>query len=165
MKNLIFFSLFLFISVSSLQAQEATKEDQAQEARILELMSKKIDIDVDKELFMEVTPNTYVSEVPKGVIMAMYVPQDYETSKEKIKNDTPKDFKLEKSGEKQINGVNVLFMTGTSSAEGVTIKSTIYCIEYDKETCIMAMGMIEENAGKNYKEAVDKAITSVVKKY
>ncbi len=165
MKNLIFFLLFLFISVSNIQAQEVSKEDQAKEAKLLELMSIKIDMDIDEELFVEVTPNTFVSESPKSVIMAMVVPQTYEKAKESMSSGQSADFKVEKRGEMEIEGISVLFMEGTSVAEGSTLVSKVYCLQYDEENCIMAMGMVEDNASKAYFDAVEKALKSVVKKY
>lgn len=66
----------------TIQAQD-TKSDEDKMAQYMELMSKKIEMEVDTALFIEATPNTYVSESPKAVIMAMYVPESYENSKKK----------------------------------------------------------------------------------
>ncbi|MBC8753707.1 hypothetical protein H2O64_03440 [Kordia sp. YSTF-M3] len=153
----------LFIGFN-VQAQE-TEADKEKAAKAMEMMSKKVDMDVNEELFMAVTPNTYVSENPKAVIMAMMVPETYEASKEKMnENDTDK-FKVTGRGEKEINGVKVLYMEGTSEAEGTTLNNTIYCVKYDEETCIMFIGMVEDGADVKYTDAVAKAANSVIKKH
>ena len=81
MKKLVIIAL-LFLGVF-VNAQETEAEKQA---RGIELMSKKVDMTVDSELFMSVTQNTYVSESPKAVVMGMYVPENYEAAKKKLKD-------------------------------------------------------------------------------
>ncbi|WP_215907121.1 hypothetical protein [Kordia aestuariivivens] len=163
MKKTLIALCILFIGFN-VQAQE-TEADKEKAAKAMEMMSKKVDMDVNEELFMAVTPNTYVSENPKAVIMAMMVPETYEASKEKMnENDTDK-FKVTGRGEKEINGVKVLYMEGTSEAEGTTLNNTIYCVKYDEETCIMFIGMVEDGADVKYTDAVAKAANSVIKKH
>ena len=82
MKKLLFVAA-LFIGVFA-NAQETEAEKQA---RAMELMSKKVDMTVDEELFNSVAPNTYVSESPTAVVMAMYVPENYEAAKKKLNED------------------------------------------------------------------------------
>jgi hypothetical protein len=163
MKKTLIALCILFIGFN-VQAQE-TEADKEKAAKAMEMMSKKVDMDVNEELFMAVTPNTYVSESPKAVIMAMMVPETYEASKKKMtENDTDK-FKVTGRGEKEINGVKVLYMEGTSEAEGTILNNTIYCVKYDEETCIMFIGMVEDGADVKYTDAVAKAANSVIKKH
>jgi hypothetical protein len=77
MKKTLIALCMLFVAFN-VQAQETDAEKQA---LAMELMSIKIDMKVDTELFTEVTPNTFVSESPKAVIMAMIVPETYENAK------------------------------------------------------------------------------------
>ncbi|QHI38984.1 hypothetical protein IMCC3317_43840 [Kordia antarctica] len=164
MKKTLIALCILFVGFN-VQAQGAgTEEDKAKAKKVMEMMSKKVDIDVDETLFTAVTPNTYVSESPKAVIMTMMVPETYAASKEKMNENETDKFKVTDRGEKEINGVKVLYMTGTSEAEGTTLNNTIYCVEYDAETCIMFIGMVEEGADKKYTDAVAKAANSVIKK-
>ena len=161
----IYFAFFLLALGLNVQAQEATlKSDQDKQARAMELMSEKVDIKVDENLFMAVTPNTYVSESPKAVIMAMKVPESYAEAKKKINDSQDNKFKVKDRGEKTINGVNVLFMEGTSEAEGVTLNNTIYCVAIDENTCLMFIGMVEVGADAKYIEAITEAANSVIKK-
>ncbi|WP_430412473.1 hypothetical protein [Kordia sp.] len=159
MKKLLIALCFLCIGFN-VQAQET---DEQKQARAMELMSKKVEMTVDTELFMGVTANTYVSESPKAVIMAMMVPETYEASKKKMDTEMNDKFKVTKKGEKKVNGVNVLFMEGTSEAEGVTLNNTIYCVKYDENTCIMFIGMAEEGADKKYVDAIKAAANSIIK--
>lgn len=165
MKKTLITLLFLVIGVTA-YSQEAvkTKDDQKKASRAMELMSKKIDINIDSNLFTPVATNTYVSESPKSVVMAMYVPESYEMAKKKMDNNSTDKFKITSKGEKEINGVKVLYMFGTSEAEGVTLDNEIYCLKVDDETCMMFMGMIEKGADKKYAEAIHKAMNSVIKK-
>ena len=160
MKKFLIALCILFVGFT-VQAQETDAEKQA---RTMELMSKKVEMDIDTELFMGVTANTYVSESPKAVIMAMMVAETYANSKKKMNEDNSDKFKVTDKGEKKINGVNVLYMKGTSEAEGTTLNNTIYCVELDATTCIMFIGMVEEGADKKYVDAVAKAANSIIKK-
>ncbi|MBO6607590.1 MAG: hypothetical protein JJ905_05850 [Psychroserpens sp.] len=147
----------------TIQAQD-TKSDEDKMAQYMELMSKKIEMEVDTALFIEATPNTYVSESPKAVIMAMYVPESYENSKKKMNENADPAFQVSDKGETEINGVKVLFMKGTSSAEGVTMESEIYCMEIEDELCMMFLGLTEQGIDAKYVDAVTKAMHSVIKK-
>ncbi|MBL86312.1 MAG: hypothetical protein CMO82_06605 [Winogradskyella sp.] len=160
MKKLVIIAL-LFLGVF-VNAQETEAEKQA---RGIELMSKKVDMTVDSELFMSVTQNTYVSESPKAVVMGMYVPENYEAAKKKLKeNASTQNFEITSSGEKEINGIKVLYMYGNSEAEGVKLNNKVYCYEIDKDTCLMLVGMLEVGANKKYSEAIDSALNSGIKK-
>ncbi len=167
MKKTLIALCMLFVAALNVQAQEvkATEETEAdKQKRAMELMSIKVDMKVDTELFMEVTPNTYVSESPKAVIMAMIVPETYENAKDKLESNLPPEFKVADKGEKMMNGVNVVYLKGTSEAQGVTINSTVYCLKRDADTCIMFMGMSEVGAPQNYVDAINASANSVVKK-
>lgn len=157
----------LFVAALNVQAQEvkASQETEAEkQARAMELMAIKIDMEVNKELFMQVTQNTYVSEEPKAVIMAMIVPETYDNAKAKLEGNMPPDFKVTNKGEKMMNGVNVIYMEGTAEAQGTKVNSTIYCLKRDADSCIMFMGMSEVGADKKYTDAIAAAANSVVKK-
>ena len=158
-KLIIIAALFLGVFVN---AQETEAEKQV---RAMELMSKKVDMTVDNELFMSVTQNTYVSESPKAFVMGMYVPENYDNAKKKLsENVTAQDFEVTSSGEKEINGVKVLYMYGTSEVEGVKLDNKIYCYEIDKDSCLMLIGMLEVDADKKYSDAIDSALNSGIKK-
>lgn len=73
-------------------------------------------------------------------------------------------FQVSDKGETEINGVKVLFMKGTSSAEGVTMESEIYCMEIEDELCMMFLGLTEQGIDAKYVDAVTKAMHSVIKK-
>lgn len=173
MKNVVL-ALFLGLMAFNVQAQEPatteTQEAKTEEAnqdkmkRMLELMSKKIEMDVDTELFKPEGANSYVSENPKAVILAMMVPDTYENSKKKMEKDAGGGMTITEKGEKEINGVTVLYMKGTSEAEGSTLNAEMYCMEVDAETCLMFVGMADVKADTKYTEAITKAANSVIKK-
>ncbi|MEJ6792248.1 MAG: hypothetical protein QNK89_05835 [Lacinutrix sp.] len=158
----IFFILFLLTIGLNVQAQESAEE---KASRATQLMSEKVEMEVDIALFTSVSPNTYVSEFPKGVIMAMKVPESYETSKKKINEEliSSGKFNVTDRREKTINGVKVLYMEGTSVAEGVTLNNKIYCIEIDDKTCFVFFGMLEVDADAKYAKAITDAAASVIK--
>lgn len=156
--------LFVAFNVQAQNDEQAQDDKAEKQALAMELMSIKIDMKVDTELFMEVTQNTFVSETPKAVIMALIIPETYENAKSKLETNMPPQFNVTKKGEKMMNGVNVVFMEGTNEAQGVTINSTIYCLKRDADTCIMFMGMSEVGADQKYVDAITAAANSVVKK-
>jgi hypothetical protein len=166
----IFLALLVMTIGVNINAQEGTPvggdttEGQEKMARIMELMAQKIEMDVDTELFASVGNNTYVSESPKAVVMAMMVPDNYENSKKKMDKDTGQQFKVIEKGETEINGVKTLFMIGTSEAEGAVLDNMIYCIEVDADTCLMFIGMVDQKADPKYAEAITKTMNSVIKK-
>ncbi|WP_241479997.1 hypothetical protein [Kordia jejudonensis] len=165
MKKALIALCMLFVALT-VQAQEVVSQETEAEKqkKAMELMSIKIDMTIDPNLFMEVTPNTFVSESPKAVIMAMIVPETYQNAKDKLESNLPPEFKVSDKGEKTMNGVNVVYLEGSSKAQGVTINSTVYCLKRDAETCIMFMGMLEDGADKKYADAIKVAANSVVKK-
>lgn len=164
MKNLLI-ALLLCCFACQLNAQTTNSESDAESKRMMELMSQKIEMDIDEDYFIGVATNTYVSESPKAVIMAMLVPESYEASKEKMMQNTSDDFVIENRGEKEMNGVKVLFMEGSSDAEGVKMNNTVYCIKYDDQTCMMIVGIIEQTADKKYFDMISRSMNSVVKAY
>lgn len=173
MKNILF-AVIVCVMAFNLQAQtpettetvdaKTEQENQAKMDRMLELMKKKIEMEVDTKLFVPQGPNSYVSEDPKAVIMAMMVPDSYENAKEKMVNDAGGNMTITEKGEKELNGVTVLFMKGTNEAEGSTLNAEMYCMEIDAETCLMFVGMADVNADAKYSEAITKAVNSVIKK-
>lgn len=175
MKKVIL-AISLCVMALNVQAQETTtetpktentqeeSEKQNKMQRMMELMSTKIEIDVDTELFTPEGANSYVSENPKAVIMAMLVPDSYENSKRKMENDAGGGMTITEKGEKEVNGVTVLYMNGTTEAEGSTLNSVMYCMEIDAETCLMFVGMADANADPKYAAAIKKATNSVIKK-
>ncbi|WP_157560090.1 hypothetical protein U8527_16685 [Kordia algicida OT-1] len=166
MKKTLIALCMLFVAAFNVQAQETVSQETEAEKqkRAMELMSIKVDMTVDTDLFMQVTPNTYVSESPKAVIMAMIVPETYENAKAKLESNLPAEFEVKDKGEKMMNGVKVIFMTGVSKAQGTTINSTVYCLKRDADTCTMFMGMSEVGADKKYVDAINAAANSVIKK-
>jgi hypothetical protein len=166
----IFLALLVMTIGVNMDAQDQTttggdtNEDQGKMARMMELMGQKIEMDVDTSLFLEVSTNTYVSESPKAVIMAMMIPDNYENSKKKMDNDQGDKFNITEKGETEINGVKTLFMKGTSEAEGAILDNMIYCIEVDADTCLMFVGMVDQKADAKYREAITKTMNSVIKK-
>lgn len=162
--------LLVFTMGANMYAQEGTttaddqKAAQDKMARAMELMSQKIEMEVDTELFTSVTANTYVSESPKAVLMAMMIPDSYENTKKKMDKDAGKQFEITEKGETEMNGVNVLYMKGTSEAEGTTLNNTMYCMAIDEETCLMFIGMVDVNADAKYAEAIEKTANSIIKK-
>ncbi|WP_397362423.1 hypothetical protein [Olleya sp. R77988] len=172
MKKLLFALLFLMLGVN-LHAQETevevtegteTAESDDKVKRVMELMRKEIDMIVDEDVFKSVGNNTYVSEEPKAVLLAMYIPESYEVSRTKMNNPPEDGFVVSDTGEKEVNGVKVLFMEGTSNTQGVTMTNAIYCMEIDENTCMMVMGMLEENADQKYIDIINRSINSVIKK-
>lgn len=163
MKNLIYILCLSLISLTA-YSQEVGEDKVTNQARMKELMSKKVDITVDNDIFINVTPNTYVSETPKGVIMAMYIPESYEASKKRMTEEMTEKFRVTDKGEKTINGIKVLYLYGTSNTDGIILNNKIYCMEVDDETCLMVLGMMDESAEKKQHDSVDKILKTAIKK-
>jgi len=157
----------LFIAFNGLAQETETSEADKKKmdmTRMIALMGQKIEMNVDLSLFKEVSTNSYVSDSPKAVIMAMMIPDSYESSKEKMDNDAGDKFKVTDKGEKEINGITVLYMEGVSETDGITLNNEIYCMAIDDETCLMFVGMFDKDASANYSAAITEARNSVIKK-
>ncbi len=163
-KLFLLFAIGLLTLTVQAQDTETSNADQEKMTRMMELMSKKIPMEVDTNLFIEATPNTYVSENPKAVIMAMYVPESYETSRQKMNENVDAAFQVSDMGETEVNGVKVLFMKGSSAADGITMDTVMYCMEVEDELCMMFLGLTEQDIDTKYNEAITKAMNSVIKK-
>ncbi|MDG5492345.1 hypothetical protein [Psychroserpens sp. SPM9] len=158
-------ALAIFMMIFNVQAQDTEEKDAGKDkmARMMELMAKEIAIEVDTTLYKSAGANTFVSEDPKSVIMAMMIPDSYENSKKKMTDNADVRFQITDKGETELNGVKVLYMKGISEAEGSTLDNEIYCMAVDDDTCLMFIGMVDQNADKKYAEAIEKAKNSVIK--
>lgn len=161
---LCIFSIQVQAQVEQANPTQTESIDQDKMNRMMELMGRKIEMDVNTELFTAQGLNSYISETPKAAIMAMYVPDSYENSKKKMENDLQNNMTITEKGEKQVNDVTVLYMKGTTEADGQTLNIEMYCMEVDEETCLMFAGMTAINADKKYNDAINKAAKSVIKK-
>jgi hypothetical protein len=163
MKKTLIALCILFIGFN-VQAQDDSGTGEAKAAKAMEMMHKKIDMDVNEELFMAVSPNIYISDNPKVMIMAMMLPETYEVSREKMEETISDKFIVTAKGVREMNGVMVSFMEGTSGTK-TTLNNVIYYVKYDEESCIMFAGTIEQNADEKYMDAFLNARNSVIKKY
>lgn len=158
MKKIILALLVCFVGFSTF-AQDG-KEKQAM---AMELMKQKVPMQVNMDLFTQITPNTYVSEKPKAVIMAMMVPETLENAEKTMNSSASKDFKVEETGKTTVDGQSALFMKGTSNKDGVTIQANLYALKYKDDVTVMFVGMYEEGASEEYQKAIDIALKSVAK--
>lgn len=164
MKNV--FTLFVsLLSVFYIVAQKPIKESLSKKEKAEKLLSTKIEIDVNTEMFTPVAINTYVSEKPKGLIMTLIVPESYQKAKETLNNKISEEIVVTEQGEKTVNGITFLYVNGYTESEGKKLSSTIYCVKYNKESCLMFMGMIDEDATTKHKNAIANAAISIVKNY
>lgn len=143
---------------------EVAELEQEQLARVMQHMEQKIETDGDTTLFTIVGANTYVSENPKAVVMDMMVPETYTKAKEKMNADNSAQFEITYRGKKLINGDPVLFMEGTSEAEGSILTNMVYCMKFDAKICLLFIGMVDQTADAKYMEAHTKAMNSVIKR-
>ena len=157
MKNICISFIVLFISIT-MNAQEKAGPN-----RLFELQKKKVEIDINKDVFTSVTTNMYVSKKPQALIVGLFIPISYETKKTKI-NNNPAAERMEFNGEQMINGENVLLLTGTIIKKGIEFTKQKYYIKQDENTCIELTTMLAVNADAKDKMMLMKIVHSVIEK-
>ena len=156
MKNICISFIVLFISFTINSQEKAGKN------RLFELQKKKVEIDINKDVFTSVTTNMYVSQNPQALIVGLFLPISYETKKTKINNKP--DEGMEFKGEQKINSKNILLLSGTVIKKGIEYSKQKYYIKQDQNTCIELTTMLPVNADAKDKMMLMKIVHSVIEK-
>ncbi|MCL7763905.1 hypothetical protein MPF19_10795 [Polaribacter sp. Z014] len=130
---------------------------------LFELQKRKVEIDIDRSFFTNVTTNMYVSKNPDALIIALFLPISYKDQKAKI-NRKPIVKGLEFKGEKKLNNKNILLLSGTVIKKGTEFTKQKYYIKQDKNTCIELTTMLAVNADAKDKMMLTEIVNSVIEK-
>jgi hypothetical protein len=157
MKNICISFIVLFISFT------INSQEKAGTNRLFELQKKKVEIDINKDIFTSVTTNMYVSQNPQALIVGLFIPISYENKKMKI-NSKPVAEGLEFKGEQMLNNKNILLLTGRVIKKGIEFTKQKYYIKQNQNTCIELTTMLPVNAVAKDKAMLMEIVHSVIEK-
>jgi hypothetical protein len=155
MKNLlikkIFYILALFM-VSFSFAQEEIEEDFESAPEVV------IDMDFNKSLYANNLGNMYMSDSPKAVLMAMIVPQSYESGKIDLAKAMEPDLKNFKAQEFVQSGLKYYSCSGIMMQDSIEVFVEVMMKKTDDNSCVMISSMYEIGVKSQYEKEAKRAI-------
>ncbi|MCG1037621.1 hypothetical protein [Polaribacter sargassicola] len=156
MKNILIFIIFIL-------SYHIQSQDKGEKELLFKLQNKKVNININKDIFTNVTTNMYAAQEPKALIVALYLPISYKKQKTKL-NKISNSSELKFIGEKTIKGEKILLKEGIISKKGINYLKQVYYLKYDKKTCIELTTMLVYSASKRSKKMIDDIVYSVIEK-
>ena len=149
----LFYCLALF-AVSFSFGQEENVEDLESAPDVV------IDMDFNKSLYANNFGNMYMSDSPKAVLMAMVIPQSYESGKTELTKAMEPDLKNFKAQEFSVNGLKYYSCSGTMMQESVEVLVEVMIKKTDDNSCLMISSMYEVGVKTKYEKEAKRAIIS-----
>ena len=160
MKKIFFTCLALFLLSVSTYGQTDSMNG-GLENEMTKMLTTKIYMEVDSQLYSSIQGNFYISEKPQAMIMAMVIPQSYEKAKQKISEDVKKKNVLIKdSGEFVINGKKIVFKIGEMVERGEKMIIELYAVEATAESTILITGVYLPKDRLRFANSAKKAATT-----
>ena len=119
-----------------------------------------IDMDFNKSLYANNFGNMYMSDSPKAVLMAMIIPQSYESGKTELTKAMEPDLKNFKTQEFSMNGLKYYSCTGTMMQSSVEVFVEVMIKKTDDNSCLMISSMYEVGVKEKYGKEAKRAIIS-----
>lgn len=157
MKNILTKKLFYFLALFAVSfsfAQEENVEDLESAPDVV------IDMDFNKSLYANNFGNMYMSDSPKAVLMAMVIPQSYESGKTELTKAMEPDLKNFKAQEFSVNGLKYYSCSGTMMQESVEVLVEVMIKKTDDNSCLMISSMYEVGVKTKYEKEAKRAIIS-----
>lgn len=157
MKNLFTKKLFYFLALFMMSfsfAQEEIDEDFESAPDVV------IDMDFNKSLYANNFGNMYMSDSPKAVLMAMVIPQSYESGKTELTKAMELDLKNFKAEEFKVNGLKYFSCSGIMIQDSVEVFSEVIIKKTDENSCLMISSMYEVGVKSKYEKEAKRAIIS-----
>ncbi len=157
MKNILTKKLFYFLALFTVSfsfAQEEIVEEIEDAPEVV------IDMDFNKSLYANNFGNMYMSDSPKAVLMAMIIPQDYESGKTELSKAMQPDLKNFKAQEFSVNGLKYYSCTGAMMQSSVEVFVEVMIKKTDDNSCLMISSMYEVGVKEKYGKEAKRAIIS-----
>lgn len=157
MKNKLTKKLFYFLALFAVSfsfGQEENVEDLESAPDVV------IDMDFNKSLYANNFGNMYMSDSPKAVLMAMVIPQSYESGKTELTKAMEPDLKNFKAQEFSVNGLKYYSCSGTMMQESVEVLVEVMIKKTDDNSCLMISSMYEVGVKTKYEKEAKRAIIS-----
>ena len=157
MKNKLTKKLFYFLALFAVSfsfGQEENVEDLESAPDVV------IEMDFNKSLYANNFGNMYMSDSPKAVLMAMVIPQSYESGKTELTKAMEPDLKNFKAQEFSVNGLKYYSCSGTMMQESVEVLVEVMIKKTDDNSCLMISSMYEVGVKTKYEKEAKRAIIS-----
>lgn len=157
MKNILTKKLFYFLALFTVSfsfAQDEIVEEIEDAPEVV------IDMDFNKSLYENNFGNMYMSDSPKAVLMAMIIPQSYESGKTELTKAMEPDLKNFKTQEFSVNGLKYYSCTGTMMQSSVEVFVEVMIKKTDDNSCLMISSMYEVGVKEKYGKEAKRAIIS-----
>jgi len=142
MKKTILTSTVFLLFSSLLSFAQTDTSDINLGDEMTKMLTAKIFMDVDTNLYKTRQGNFYISEKPQAMIMAILFPQSLEKAKAKLSEDAKnKNMVIKESGELESNGKKIAFKTGEMKQNGEKMLVEFYAVEATKESTIFITGV------------------------
>ena len=152
MKKLFYF-LALFVVSFNAVAQDGDDVVEMDQEVVIQM-------DFNKSLYANNFGNMYMSESPKAVLMAMLIPQNYESGKAELSKAMEPDLKNFKAQEFTEKGLKYYSCTGEMKQEGVDVFVEVMIKKADDNSCVMISSMYEVGAKSKFDKEAKRAIIS-----
>ncbi len=157
MKNEFFKKLFFILALFAVSFSAVAQDG---EEVVEEAPEVVIDMDFNKSLYTNNFGNMYMSETPKAVLMAMVIPQSYESGKTELKKSMEPDLKNFKVQEFTENGVKYFACTGIMNQNNEEVYVEVMVKKVADDSCLMITSMYEVGIKTKYEKEAKKAILS-----
>jgi len=122
------------------------------------MLTAKIFMDVDTNLYKTRQGNFYISEKPQAMIMAILFSQSLEKAKAKLSDDAKnKNVIIKESGELESNGKKIAFKKGEMKQNGENMLVEFYAVEATKESTIFITGVYLPKDKQRFANSAKKA--------
>lgn len=150
----LFYILALFTVSFSAFAQDEGEEMMEMGSDVV------IDMDFNKSLYANNSGNMYMSDSPKAVLMAMAVPQSYESGKTELTKVMKPDLKNFKAQEFTENGLKFYSCSGNMTQSGVEVFVEVLIKKTGDDSCVMVTSIFEPSVKEKFGKEAKRAIIS-----
>ncbi len=157
MKNIFIKKLFYFLTLFAVSFSFA-QEENAEE--IEEAPEVVIEMDFNKALYANNFGNMYMSDSPKAVLMAMLIPQDYESGKTELSKAMEPDLKNFKAQEFSVNGLKYYSCSGIMMQNSIEVFAEVMIKKAEDNSCLMISSIYEIGVKSKYEKEAKRAIVS-----
>jgi len=157
MKKVLTKKLFYFLALFTISFTAVAQDDEVVEEMAPEVV---IDMDFNKSLYANNFGNMYMSDSPKAVLIAMVIPQSYESGKTELTKAMEPDLKNFKAQEFTENGLKYYSCSGTMMQNSVEVFAEVMIKKTDENSCVMISSMYEIGVKSKYNKEAKRAIIS-----
>lgn len=157
MKKVLTKKLFYFLALFTISFTAVAQDDEVVEEMAPEVV---IDMDFNKSLYANNFGNMYMSDSPKAVLIAMVIPQSYESGKTELTKAMEPDLKNFKAQEFTENGLKYYSCSGTMMQNSVEVFAEVMIKKTDENSCVMISSMYEIGVKSKYDKEAKRAIIS-----